>query len=547
MSFWRESMRPDPERWTVKSAMYCLALFAVACAVFGNTIAHGFVWDDVIFLVNNRAYREFDLHRIWFSLANGVEYLPVRDLSYAADFAVWGGRAAGFHATNVVLYGITVVLVFLFTRRLQSFLAKGREAAAGDRAELVALLAAALFAVHPVHSEVVSFVTCRNALLSALFFFLSCQFHLLFLDARGPRRGAWYAAALACFAASLLSKATGITLPLVIMLFNGYRYRRRPARGVLWALPYVALALAAFFGFRSVAQQSYILRSTGFDAGVILAKAAVALQIPWFYLAKFLLPVGLSAEYDTRFAPSVTSPAAAAGLVLVVLLVWLAVRCRRRDPRVSIGIGWYVATLVPVSNLFSTHPVVADRYALLPSFAFCYLLASFLAGLRPAGRSGAGLAAGVGLVLLWGGMSVQRNRVWRDDKTLWEGTVRVSPGSVNARAHLGRLYFIEGRYDEAFTQLDAARQLDFRSPEYDYFEGYLAYVRQDYPRAIDCFRRSLARDPDFIETLYFMGSAYEATGAKGTAAGYYRLAVRSPEPDNARLKPLAQGRLAGAN
>src|SRR5512138_3095470 len=100
----------------MKSRYLCLILFLLVCAVFGNSLLNGFVWDDYFYMVNNRVYVDFDLARIWLSLANGVEYLPVRDMSYALDYAIWGNNPLGFHLANVVLYGITTVIFYRFVQ-----------------------------------------------------------------------------------------------------------------------------------------------------------------------------------------------------------------------------------------------------------------------------------------------------------------------------------------------------------------------------------------------------------------------------------------------
>jgi tetratricopeptide (TPR) repeat protein len=526
----------------MKSRSHCLILSLLVCAVFGNSLLNGFVWDDYFYLVNNRVYADFNLARIWLSLANGVEYLPVRDMSYALDYAIWGNNPLGFHLTNVVLYGITTVTCYWFVRALVDFF-EGERTNGQENGDLFPFLAAALFAIHPLHSEIVSFITCRNALLSTLLFVVACYANLLFLREQGSRAKACYAAGLGCFVLSLLAKATSITLPFVLLLLYRHRYKNDGAKAVILAIPYVGLSVAALYLHTAIARQSYIFASHNkTDAHAILAKIAVAVQIPWFYLQKLLLPVGLSVEYDTRFAESMVDARVILCLALLGVAISLAVRWRNSKPFESFCLGWYFITLIPVANLFSTHPVVADRYVYLPSWAFFCVLAGLL---LKSGKRKASLGVAVGLILLWGGLSVMRNMVWQSNKTLWEDTVRVSPGSTEANVHIGRICFIEGKYEQAFGYFDTARRLNFGSPEYDYFRGYLALVRQDYREATVWFGRSLARDPQFIEALYAQGKAYEGMGAHDLALEYYRRVLQSPEPDIVGLKPLAQRKMGG--
>ena len=520
-------------------------LFATVLLVYGNTLSCGFVWDDFIYLVHNRVYVDFDLKRILFSLANGVEYLPVRDVSYALDYVLWGNNAAGFHGTNVLLYWLVVTVVYIFTDKLTKQLAVVGNVSPQIDSPLIPLFTAAFFAVHPIHSEIASFITCRNAIISALFFMVSCCLYLQACKNKDSLDIRYYALAVVCFILSLLAKATGITLPLVILLIGTCHYGKQWRTTLLHSLPFVAISSAAFFFFKFIAQRSYILRNDAVTttSDLISAKIAVAVQIPFFYLTKLFLPIGLSVEYDTHFDGSLRGTAALLGLAAACALVAAAVCCRKRYPAFSFCAGWYVATLVPVSNIFATHPIVADRYALLPSFAFCFFLAATMVKAGGPKWVGPKLVLGAAVVLLWGLLANSRNTVWQSNKTLWEATVKTSPGSENANAHLGRIYFIEGNYEKAFHHLGTARVLNFRSPEYDFFQGYLLFVRQDFAAAMNCFNQSLARNDKFIEALYFMGSAHEAAGNKRLAAEYYRKALPSPEPDIASLKPLASQNL----
>lgn len=520
---------------------YYLLLLVIVCSVFGNTIYNGFVWDDFLFLVNNNTYIDFKLDRIWLSLANGVEYLPIRDMSYALDYTLWGNSAMGFHITNVVLFAVTVLIVYAFVRRLLVFYCVD-QATKINSSELLALLAATMFAVHPLHSEVVSFITCRNALLSTLFFMVSCYVNILFLDSKSSKRKIYFVVGFLSFVISIFSKVTSITLPFIVLLLNIQRYKHDKIKAIVYAIPYGLVSIAAFFFHKFIAQQSHIIPSlpTKIDIDFVLSKIAVASQIPWFYLNKLVIPIELSVEYDTRFTESILSIKALGGLLLVVVTIYLAVRCKRNTPLVSFWVSWYFVTLIPVLNIFSTHPVVADRYAYLPSLAFCCLLASFILSIN---NSKTRMVVYLGIVLLWSGLSMNRNLVWESNKTLWENTVRISPGSTNANVHVGRIYFLEGKFAQAFDHLDTARRLNYSSPEYDFYTGYLYFVRQDFSGAINCFKRALTRDPNFIEALYYLGSAYESTGDKNMATDYYRMALRSPEPDIMGLKPLANSKV----
>lgn len=506
---------------------HLLLLALLTVAVFGTTLGFGFVWDDTIFVPDGQVYRSFDLAAMFFSLrANGLEYLPVRDVSYAIDCALWGKQAAGFHASNLLIYLLNVVAVYFLVRQLAALFSPEPEQT--EQQGRLALVAALLFALHPLHSEVVSFITCRNTLLSGLFFFLACLAWLQLLQTSGTRHTAAYAATLLAFVLSLFSKANGIVLPLVLLCLTLLVKQRGDRRRLLPLLPLFAGAGGAFFLFTAIARRTdvFLREPLGLNFGGKLLRAP---QIPLFYLEKLLLPRHLSADYGIdHFAVTFASSRFAVGLLLLLLLAGAAWQLRKKTALASFAIAWFLITLLPVLNLLPTLPVVADRYAFLPSFGFC-LLAAILLVRVPRSLLRAGLVV---LVALLGLLSWRQNRTWRDDKTLWQHTLEVSPRSANAAAELGRIYFFsEKNIPLAAEMYRRASEADPADPAFDIFQGHLAMMQHDYGAAIRAFGRATVRSNDNIEAVLNLGRAYEAAGRKDEAMMQYTRAVDLPELD----------------
>ena len=541
-------MNVKPMKSSLRMLVTPLILLIAVVGTYGNTLVNGFVWDDTIYTAENPAYARFDLHRIFTTLANGVEYLPVRDVSYALDHLLWGSNPAGFHAANVFYYWLTVLAVYALARATALLLAVNRDDAAGRRAGATGMATALLFAVHPIHSEVVSFITCRNAILSALLFFLAGALFLRFLTAPpvDRRRFLAYGGALVCYCGSLLSKASGIILPLVLASYAAFVQGRRRAATLVSLTPFFALAMAAYVVFTKIAAFAHIIRTpTGIpDIGRWQDLAVKALHITGFYLGKMLVPRGLSAEYDLFTGRQPQPAVAAAVLAGLLVAVAAAVRMRRTRPCLLFSIGWYLLTLIPVLNFFPTHPVIADRYALLPSFAFFFLLASALVEVSASVRPSRVICGTAILACCWSALTVARNRVWYSEETLWKDTISVSPGSYKAYTNLGRVYFAADHNDDrAFALFDQARQINPGDPNYDYFQGYRCYLRNDTPCAIRNLNQALGRDIEFIEALYLLGVIYELQHDREKAAQYFRLVVSSREPDTDGFKQEAVRRL----
>lgn len=516
------SGEPTPKTPVLRHLLVLTFLVAV---VFGNTLRHGFVWDDTLFVPDGEVYRNFDLASIFFSLrANGLEYLPVRDLSYALDCLLWGSNPAGFHGSNIIIYWLSVLAVYFLTAGIVAR-CRGDEPAGHDRQ--IPLVTAALFAVHPLHSETVSFITCRNALLSGLLLFLSCIAWLRFLTGTPRQQRLIYVLSLLCFLLALFSKATAIMLPILLLGAAWLFCRPLTRRHWLALAPFFLIAAAAFQLFTTIARQTDVFLRQ--PAAALADKIILAVQIPLFYLGKLVFPIGLSADYGTeQFATQALTVRFIGALLFLALLAAAGWRCRHRAEPVTVAIAWTLIAMLPVLHLFPSLPVVADRYAYLPSFGFCLLLATAVQRL-PTRISQ--LTAAV-LFLLLAPLAVRQNLVWKDEKTLWERTLEASPRSEDALAELGRIYFWEERnIPKAMELFQRSRAINPANPSFDLFQGHLLMMQRDYPGAVTAFRNAREKDGSNIEAALNLGRAYESAGDIQAAREQYRLAMELPELD----------------
>lgn len=425
-------------------------MVAAVVLTYGNTLGGGFVWDDNLFTAN-QAYWQYDLRTIFLSLANGLEYQPVRDVTYLLDIALWGGKPFGFHLTNLLLFTLVVLLVYRLSLRLLSRCCRGAAPPA-----TVATGGALLFALHPLRSEVVAWITQRNTLLATLCGLLSL---LLFCRYLEGERGRWLlAGSVGLFVLAIFSKAIVVSLPLLLLLLVACRGGEQRSHW-LAVLPCAAVAAAVALLHIAIARQTTVIAAA--PGGSLAERLAVALQIPWYYLQKTLLPMGLSAYYPDGFSRVLTSPPVLLhGLLLAGATagVWAL---RRRLPELCLGWGWFIITLLPVSNLLATSPVVADRYTFLPSIGLCFTLSALVGRL---GATAASRRAGVALIalvlVLLAVLAHGRNRVWRSDIALWSDTSVRSPGVAGVWFNLGRAWHRTTRLGLALDAYLRAVRLD---------------------------------------------------------------------------------------
>ncbi len=499
-----------------------------------GSVRNGFVWDDKIFLVGNPVYKYFDLYKIFFSLANGLEYLPVRDLSYALDYALWWENSSWFHLTNLVIFALAAIPAYLCGCELARFCTAQPELYLEKDGERIALVATLLFVLHPIQSQVVNFITCRNALLCALFFFLGLYYFLRFTVQRTSAGSFYcYLFSLLFFLLALLSKATAISLPLVILLFIVIGRSRGKRVPFLSALPFFLFSAVAYFGFKSVALQTKVMRYDLPEFGIysLSVRTAKALQIPFFYLGKLFLPVDFAAEYDQPLRTSLIDPVVAGCLTVLVLTAGFGWHFRGRYPLVVCGIGWFFIALVPVLNFFPTRPVVADRYAFLATFGIALVCSCAFVRLLSTKFNVAVLGAGSALLIFLGHGSAAQCAVWYTDQSLWEDTVKRSPSLYKCYSNLGAYHFSTGSYQRAMQFFALGQTLDPTQADLQYAQGSLAFNVKDYPRALDSFKKAIGINHWRRRSLYFAGIASQKLGDTRQAAYFYNQLFDSPEPD----------------
>jgi len=278
--------------WLI-DGLIALLVAEVVVAAFFPALRAGFVaWDDDAYLLANPNYRGLGLAQLrWMFTSMAGHYSPLTWLSLGIDYVLWGMRPAGYHATNVLLHALAAAGAYVVARRVLAA-AVGPEPRAALR--VGAVVAALVFAVHPLRVESVAWISERRDVLCGVCFVLAVLAYLRAVEPDTRRPRAWYWAAVTLAALALLSKAMAVTLPVILMTLDVYPLRRlgrgRWTRREVWLekVPFVTLSTAAAV-LAVVAQRSLGALSDMSAFGVVdrLGLTCYALM---FYAWKTLLP-----------------------------------------------------------------------------------------------------------------------------------------------------------------------------------------------------------------------------------------------------------------
>jgi tetratricopeptide (TPR) repeat protein len=403
-------------------------LAAVAFAAYAGAFAGRFQFDDFNVIVHQEAVHSLGA---WWDSMPGIR--PLLKLSYALSWIAGGGETWSFHLVNVALHAGNVLLVWAILRTLLE-----RMGAGGDG--FAALAGALFFALHPAHTEAVTYVSGRSVSLMALFYLGAVLAHLR----EAPR---WVSALL--FALALGVKEVAVTLPAALVLCEAldlrrpFRWREALARtGPHWALLAAGLALmAALPRYREMLETSLALRGP---------LEQLELQLGALARHAGVLALAVPPNIDPQVAPV---PAGAAFAVLAAAGVGLALS--RVQPWYALALLWFLLHLAPTNSILPRLDAANDRQLYLASIG-PLALAGFALSLLPRGK----LAVTGLLALALAAGTVLRNQDYRSEVALWRDTARKSPQSARAWNNLGYALQLEGKAQEACAAYARALLLD---------------------------------------------------------------------------------------
>lgn len=535
------SERPPPREGHATLAVRLLPLLVAVVSVlaFAPALVGDFVsWDDDQNFLLNTDYRGLGRQQLgwmWSTFHLG-HYMPITWMSFGLDHALWGMDARGYHLTSVLLHAANAVVLFVIARRLLglAFSAsdQGEHAVAGTPSRtaiaISAAFAALIFAVHPLRVESVAWVTERRDVLSGLFALLSLWCYLRATVSEDASRRHWYWSSVAFFACGLLSKATVLTLPALLLLLNVHPLRRvggasgyRSAgarQAFLELVPFAVLSVgSAFMSFVALQPVRQL---------PLLGKLAVSLYGLAFYLWKSVVPTHLSPLYEM---PLLVDPFAARFILAATAVIAVSVsawQLRRRWPAVPLAWSAFVVALLPMLGLHQNGPqIAADRYTYPAAPALAILAAGALAiALTHRHRLALGVAGAV--VLILGLLTWRQSRVWRDSDALWAHAVREGTGGAIAHNNFGNALMRNANIVDAELQFRRASEL---RPEYPAAFNNLgvALARQGRPaEALAPLQRALALDPAYDEAAVNLGAAFAQLGDQARAVEYFGIALR---------------------
>jgi len=477
-----------------------LIVALVACAYVPVTFRQaGFVWDDDVHVTNNAAVQSpGGLGRIWLwpvapqavqdfdgTVTQKIvpatpQYYPLTFSTFWAEYQLFGANARVYHINNVLLHLLSALVLWrlLLAIKLNP---------------VAAFLAAAIFAVHPVHVESVAWVSERKNTLSLLLFLLSAWAFVRWVDGEGERRAKWYGLSVGLFALALAAKTVTVVLPVILLLWLvlGGQWTMKRAAALV---PMVVLAVGAGL-WTSHVEHTYIitpavLATPDFDLS-FTQRLMIAGRAVVFYVGKLFAPVELTFMYERwAMSPLPNWWGYVAGVAVATPGVTIAAMFKKSWRGVALGVLFFLVAIGPALGFVSYYPMiysfVADHFQYIASIGIIALTAGL--GVRLFEKAplvirnvvGFGLA-GVVLVTLTVATYLQASS-YRDVETLWRTTIERNPTAWAAWQNLGDVLLARGDAGEALKKYQKAYAL---RPEHPPLLNALGIAHRDLGNLVD--------------------------------------------------------------
>jgi protein O-mannosyl-transferase len=485
-------------------------------------------WDDTLLVTENPRIRSLAPSAIATMLTPvpGRTYQPVRELSYALDYALWELNPLPYHLQNVFLHGLAAGLLVLALARLLGTL---RPKSGVRENQAAALMTGLLFAVHPVNVESVAWISSRKYGLLAVFTALAL---LAFANSATARHadsakfGPWRALMIVSVVLACLSSPFGVALVPALLLLDWACRDGSPLEDAKSAilgnrgLVFLGAVAMVFFAWLLV-----LSKAPGADSeevvktgGGLIATGVTMLGVLVEYGLNFVWPSGLNNYYDVRIGSESALKALPGLLAFAGILYWAWKRVGQGDRVAAVCVGWFILWWLPVSNIIPISTRMADRYVYLPGIAL------FLGVVVLLQKRGNTMIAG-GVLLAFAAVAMQRCRVWKNSESLWRDSLETRPASFTAHNNLGLALQARGAFEEAMSEYLAA--LEAR-PNHSVALNNLGYCLIESRRpaeAIPHLRASVAKRPNYGDALNNLATALSKVGKKKDVLPIIRKAV----------------------
>ena len=493
-----------------KKLLY-LIIAIVSFLVYYNALNNDFVFDDESVVQNNQSILTLANIPKFFTAEEGFHkvigryYRPVVSSLYAVDYAIWGMNPFGFHLTNVIIHVFASLLLLMVLMKLFSDFKNGL---------LAALIGSLIFAVHPIHTEAVSWISGRTDSLATLFFLLSFLFYIKFSEEDNNKK--FLLISLFAYFVGLLSKEMIVTMPVLLFLYDFFFKKRNIEWFKKNLMPYILfIALTiVFVGIRYIVLKDVVDRTTymyfyGEDTSTVIFTMLKTVPV---YFKLLLFPLNLLYHYNGVFpdSHSIGDIKVILSVLFVLAMLIVSVSLYKKYNEVSFTILFFFVSLFPVMNIIPTMNFIAERFLYLSSVALSVIISLVIVRYLNEKNKGILIAFFLLIVIIFSYLTYVRNTEWKNNETLYM-TADGKDGSV-LLVNAGNMYANKKNYDEAEKRYRRAIEIRDNSVLAHHNLGLIFLLKGNLDSAEIKFKKGLSIDSLAPDGYFQLSNIYQQKG-----------------------------------
>ena len=510
--------------------IYCsMALALIGILVYGNHLHNTFQFDSVAYIKNNLSLKNPESMltlQFWISefFARGL-----LSISMALNAHLDELHPFGYHMLNLALHIFNAILIFHIS---QKALLHFKNQISENNA-VISFFAAAIFLIHPVQTESVIYIISRSEVLASIFYLLGFFLFQIFIDIDNRH---------------LVSKKIILPLVILFLIVTGYSVKQTLAtfpliiflyyisicpldspvlkflRNWKWPILTAVLVFLSLLLYKLLSDETFLIGPSNPHEMVgrekyMLSQPAV---IVFYYLHKILFPINLNVDPDVEVVTNFFSFSFIASMMIIAGIAYCV--WKQKAWRFYIFfLCWFFIILSPSSSIVTLHDLAAEHRVYLALPGLIFILSYGLFDILKNQKSSILILCG--LTLFLGTLNIERNRVWKNELSLWQDTYEKSPGKLRPLINLARAHSIEGNNEDAVRYYEEALS---KGPgvfviQYNLGELYLKEGR--IKEAVLRFQSALNLKPEIPETYAKLGEIYLAQKKWKLADIYFKKCI----------------------
>ncbi|MDD5109474.1 MAG: tetratricopeptide repeat protein [Candidatus Omnitrophica bacterium] len=498
--------------------------------IYSNTFLCSFHLDDNNSILPNLAIRDIhNLRNIWdFWPSRFITYFTLAINYHFQQLDVWG-----YHFFNLMVHLLSAVLVWYLILLTFSTPTLRREKIS-DYSKLIAFFTGLIFVASPVQIQGVTYIVQRAVSMATLFYLSSLILYIKFRlipegnSVSGPKVF-YYAGSLIALVFAMFTKEMTLTLPFMICFYE-FSFLKKAKKRINWKR-LVPFFLTLFI----IPLTMFLTRSVDITQMHRTVEPSPGIS-PWYYLLTqfrvlvtyirlVFMPLNQNLDYDYPIIKTLLNLPVLASILFLAIILVFAIRAFRNYRLISFGIFWFFLTLLPESSIIPIKDVIFEHRLYLPMVGFSILLVSGMYYLFKERRIKVMVIVLSLLVVFYSILTYQRNKVWKDEFTLWSDVIHKSPFKARGYNIRGYTYASKGDLDRAITDYNKGIEFDPSLAMSFYNRGNAYQNKGDFDRAISDYNKAIEIDPKYLDAYNNRGNAYQNKGDFDRAISDYNKVI----------------------